>query len=147
MIMKLNEMKPKAGAVKAKRRLGRGNASGRGTYSGRGCKGQGQRKSGNVRPGFEGGQTPLINRLPKLRGFKNSAKVIFQVVNVGSLDVFKDNEEVNIQTLLGKRLIAKKDVPVKVLGNGKITKKIVLKVQKVSRAAKNKIIAAGGKVL
>lgn len=145
--MKLHSMKPKAGAIKSRRRVGRGNASGHGTYSGRGCKGQGQRKSSNVRPGFEGGQTPLISRLPKLRGFKNPNKVDFQVVNVSQLDVFKDNEEVNIQTLLEKKLISKKDVPVKVLGNGKITKKIVLKVHKASKSAKDKILAAGGKVL
>lgn len=145
--MKLNEMKPKTGSVKGRRRVGRGNASGHGTYCGRGCKGQGQRKSANVRPGFEGGQTPLISRLPKLRGFKNPNKVIFQVVNVGNLNDFKDGEEVNIQTLLEKNLISKKDVPVKVLAEGKLTKKLSLKVQKISKAAKDKIIAAGGKVL
>ncbi|MBN2307293.1 50S ribosomal protein L15 [Candidatus Peregrinibacteria bacterium] len=145
--MKLNEMKSKAGSTKSRKRIGRGNASGHGTYSGRGCKGQGQRKSGKVRPGFEGGQTPLINRLPKLRGFKNPTKIGFQVINVGKLDIYKDNEEVNIQTLLEKKLVSRKDVPVKVLGDGKITKKVILKVQKASRAAKNKIIAAGGKVL
>jgi len=145
--MKLNEMKPKAGALKARKRVGRGNASGHGTYCGRGSNGQGQRKSGNVRPGFEGGQTPLISRLPKLRGFRNPNKVFFQVVNVGSLNDFKDGEEVNIQTLLEKRLVSKKDVPVKILANGKLTKKVVLKVQKASRAAKAKVIAAGGKIL
>lgn len=145
--MKLNEIKPMAGAVKAKKRMGRGNASGHGTFSGRGCKGQGQRKSGTVRPGFEGGQTPLINRLPKLRGFKNPTKTTFQVVNVGALEVFENGEEVNLQTLLGKRLISKKDYPVKVLGDGKLTKKLTLKVQKTSRVAKAKVIAAGGKVL
>lgn len=145
--MKLNEMKAKVGSLKGKKRVGRGNASGRGTYCGRGCKGQGQRKSANVRPGFEGGQTSLISRLPKLRGFKNPNKIIFQVVNVGSLNIFKDSEEVNIQTLLEKKLITKKDVPVKVLGNGKLTSKIVLKVQKASKAAKDKVIAAGGKIL
>ena len=145
--MKLSSMKPKAGAVKSKKRLGRGNASGHGTYSGRGNKGQGQRKSGNVRPGFEGGQTPLISRLPKLRGFKNPNRVTFQVVNVGNLNDFKDGEEVNIQSLLEKKLVSKKDVPVKILGNGKLTKKVVLKVQKASKAAKEKVIAAGGKVL
>lgn len=145
--MKLSSMKPKVGAVKPSRRVGRGNASGRGTYSGRGNKGQGQRKSGNVRPGFEGGQTPLISRLPKLRGFKNPNRLEFQVVNVGNLNDFKDGEEVNIQTLLEKRLISKKDVPVKVLGNGKLTKKVLLKVQKASKTAKTKIVAAGGKVL
>jgi large subunit ribosomal protein L15 len=145
--MKLNDMKPKAGSLKRKRRVGRGNASGHGTYCGRGCKGQGQRKSANLRPGFEGGQTPLISRLPKLRGFKNPNKVVFQVVNVGNLNDFKDGEEVNIQTLLEKKLVSKKDVPVKVLGNGKLTKKVVLKVQKASRVAKEKVIAVGGKVL
>ena len=145
--MKLNEMKPKAGSVKAKKRMGRGNASGHGTFSGRGCKGQGQRKSGTVRPGFEGGQTPLIMRFPKLRGFKNPNRTAFQVVNVGSLESFNDGEEVNIQSLLEKGLISKRDFPVKMLGDGKLTKKITLKVQKASRVAKAKVIAAGGKVL
>lgn len=145
--MKLNEMKAKAGATKVRKRVGRGNASGHGTYSGRGVKGQGQRKSGKVRPGFEGGQTPLIQRLPKLRGFKNPNKAIFQVLNVSSLNVYKDGEEVNIQTLLEKRLISKKDVPVKLLGDGKLERKITLRVQKASRAAKEKVIAAGGKVI
>ncbi|MFH0838219.1 MAG: 50S ribosomal protein L15 [Patescibacteria group bacterium] len=145
--MKLHEMKPKAGSVRKKKRLGRGNASGHGTFSGRGCKGQGQRKSGNVRPGFEGGQTPLISRLPKLRGFKNPTRTDFQIVNVGSLNDFKDGDEVSIQTLLAKGLVSRKDVPVKALGNGKLTKKVVLKVQKASRSAKQKVIAAGGKVL
>jgi len=121
--MKLNEIKAKVGSQKKRRRIGRGNASGHGTYCGRGSKGQGQRKSANLRPGFEGGQTPLISRLPKLRGFKNPTKTGFQVVNVGSLNVFKDGEEVNIQTLLEKKLISKKGLPVKVLGNGKIAKK------------------------
>lgn len=145
--MKLNQIKPKIGAVKNKKRLGRGNASGHGTFSGRGCKGQGQRKSGNVRPGFEGGQTPLISRLPKLRGFNNPNKNVFQVVNVGSLEGFNDNEEVNIQALLEKRLISHKDMPVKILGHGKVAKKITLRVQKTSKSARAKILAAGGKVL
>jgi large subunit ribosomal protein L15 len=145
--MKLNEIKPSAGATKNRKRVGRGNGSGHGTFSGRGCKGQGQRKSGTVRPGFEGGQTPLINRLPKLRGFKNPTRTTFQVVNVGSLEVFNNGDEVNIQTLLEKKLISKKDLPVKILGDGKITKKVTLKVQKTSKAAKAKVLAAGGKVL
>lgn len=145
--MKLNALKPKAGSTKARKRVGRGNASGLGTFSGRGCKGQGQRKSGNVRPGFEGGQTPLISRLPKLRGFKNPNKVVFQVVNVADLNRFNDGEEVNIQTLLEKKLVHKKEVPVKLLGNGKLTKKVTVRLQKNSAAAKKKVIAAGGKIL
>ncbi len=145
--MKLDQMKAKAGASKSRKRVGRGNASGHGTYSGRGCKGMGQRKSGNVRPGFEGGQTPLISRLPKLRGFKNPNKTSFQVVNVVDLNRFNDGDEVNLQTLLQKRLVSKKDLPVKLLADGKLSKKVVIRLHKVSSAAREKVVAAGGKVL
>ena len=145
--MKLNQIKVKAGATQSRRRVGRGDGSGRGTYSGRGCKGMGQRKSGNVRPGFEGGQTPLISRLPKLRGFKNPNRVAFQVINVQDLNVFKDGDEVNFQVLLEKGLISKKDQPVKLLGDGKLQRKLTIKVHKVSTPAKKKVIEAGGKIL
>ena len=145
--MLLNNIKPKEGSTKSRKRVGRGNGSGLGTYSGRGCKGQGQRKSGNVRPGFEGGQTPLISRLPKLKGFKNPNKINYQVINVGQLDVFKDGDEVNPTTLAEKRLARRKNKPVKILGNGKITKKLTVKIDKVSASAKEKITAAGGKVV
>ena len=143
--MKLNAIKSTAN--KSRKRVGRGNASGHGTFSGRGCKGQGQRKSGNVRPGFEGGQTSLISRLPKLRGFKNPNKVHFQVVNVSDLDCFKDGDEVNVLTLLEKRLIRRKLAPVKLLGNGKMTKKVSVKLHKVSSSARDKVVTAGGKIL
>ena len=143
--MKLSELKPKVS--KTRKRVGRGNASGHGTFCGRGCKGQGQRKSGKVRPGFEGGQTPLIMRLPKLKGFKNPSKIIYQIVNLKDLNVFKDGDEVNIEMLLKKRLISKKMTPVKILGMGDLDKKLTLKVHKVSAVAKEKIIKAGGKVL
>jgi len=145
--MQLNNIKPKVGAAKAKRRVGRGNSSGVGTYCGRGCKGQGQRKSANVRPGFEGGQTSLIMRLPKLKGFKNINKITYQVVNVKDLNRFNDGDEVNVETLLEKRLISKKNVPVKILGMGKLEKKVTLKIHKISSLAKEKVIKAGGKVL
>jgi len=145
--MQLNNLKPKAGATKGRKRIGRGNASGHGTFCGRGCKGQGQRKSGNVRPGFEGGQTPLIMRLPKLRGFKSPCKITYQVVNLDDLSIFNDGDEVNFETLLQKGLIAKKSQPVKILGDGKLEKKLSFKVQKISSSAKKKIAKAGGKVL
>lgn len=145
--MLLNNIKPKEGSLKSKKRVGRGNGSGSGTYSGRGNKGQGQRKSGNVRPGFEGGQTPLISRLPKLKGFKNPNKKIYQVVNVSQLEVFKDGDEVNPITLAEKNLVRRKKMPIKILGNGKITKKLTVKISKVSASAKEKIVAAGGKVV
>ncbi|MBN2087280.1 50S ribosomal protein L15 [Candidatus Peregrinibacteria bacterium] len=145
--MKLNSIKNKAGVKKDRKRVGRGNASGHGTFSGRGCKGMGQRKSGNVRPGFEGGQTPLIMRLPKLKGFKNPNKVEYQVLNVKDLEKFKDGEEVNIESLLKNNLISRKKMPVKILGAGKITKKLTVKVQKISDSAREKIVKAGGKVI
>jgi len=145
--MFLNSIKPKSGSVKAGKRVGRGNASGHGTYSGRGCKGQGQRKSGTVRPGFEGGQTPLMRRLPKLRGFKSPTRIQYQVLNVGDLERFKDGDEVNVLTLIEKKLIKRKDCPVKILGNGKLTKKLTVKIHKLSASAKKKILSAGGKVL
>lgn len=145
--MLLHSIKSKKGTVKPKRRVGRGNASGHGTYCGRGCKGQGQRKSGNSRPGFEGGQTPLIMRLPKLKGFKNPNKVDFQVVNVKDLESFKEGAEVSILTLLEKKLVRRKDKPVKLLGHGKITKKLTVKVHKISSTAKDKVLSAGGNVI
>ena len=145
--MKLDSIKVKSGVNKNKRRRGRGNASGAGTYCGRGRKGQGQRKSSNVRRGFEGGQTPLILRLPKLKGFNNPNRVEYQIVNIRDLDVFKEGEEVNSETLLAKRLISKKKLPVKILGIGKIEKKLTIKVQKISDTAREKIVKAGGKII
>ena len=145
--MKLDSIKIKAGVNKVKRRRGRGNASGAGTYCGRGRKGQGQRKSANVRPGFEGGQTPLILRLPKLKGFRNPNRVESQVVNLKDLNLFNDGDEVNTGTLLAKNLISKKKLPVKILGIGKVEKKLTVRVQKISTTAREKIIKAGGKVL
>ena len=143
--MQLNSIKSKV--KKSRKRVGRGNGSVHGTFCGKGCKGQGQRKSGNVRPGFEGGQTPLIMRLPKLKGFKNPNRAEFQIVNVSDLDRFNEGEEVNVLTLLEKKLVRKKGEPVKLLGNGKITKKLNVKLNKVSSAAKEKIIAVGGKII
>lgn len=132
---------------KTRKRVGRGNASGHGTYSGRGSKGTGQHKGGNLRPGFEGGQTPLIMRLPKLKGFKNLNKIHFQVVNIKDLERFKDGDEVNVLTLLEKKLIRRKNEPVKILGEGKLTKKLTVKVNKLSASAKDRILQAGGKVI
>ncbi len=145
--MLLHSIKIKSGATKSKKRVGRGNSSGSGTYCGRGCKGQGQRKSANTRPGFEGGQTPLIMRLPKLKGFKNPNRINFQVVNVKDLECFKDGDEVNMLTLLEKKLIRRKRDPVKILGHGKLTKKLVIKAHKISASAKDKVLQAGGKIL
>lgn len=143
----LHQLKPKKGATKNSKRQGRGDSSGKGSFCGRGCKGQGARKSGNVRPGFEGGQTPIIMRLPKLRGFKSPNKTTFQVVNVNDLNCFKDGEEVNMEKLLEKRLIHSKDAPIKILGDGKLERKLNIKVHKLSSSAKAKVLASGGKIL
>ena len=145
--MRLSDLVPAKGQRKARKRIGRGNAAGTGTYCGRGCNGMGQRKSGNIRPGFEGGQTPLIMRLPKLRGFKNPNRVEFQVINIRDLNNFKDGDEVNIETLLKARLIRKKATPVKLLGIGKLEKKLTIRIHKISSTAKEKVEKAGGKIL
>lgn len=145
--MQLHTIKAKAGATRARKRVGRGNASGHGTYSGRGVKGAGQRKSRYSHPGFEGGQTSIIRRLPKLKGFKNPNKLIYQVVNLRDLNVFNDGDEVTLQSLLEKRLIRKKGQPVKILGDGKLERKLTIKVHKLSKTAYGKIVASGGKVI
>lgn len=145
--MKLHELKPNKGATKSKRRVGRGNGSGAGTYCGRGMNGQNCRTGGGVRPGFEGGQTPLIRRMPKLKGFRNPNRVGFQVVNVAKLNQFDEGTEITIELLYSKNLISKKDLPVKILGNGELTKKVTVNVDTVSNSAKAKIIKAGGNIL
>ena len=145
--MKLHSIKVKKGATHASLRRGRGNGSGHGTFCGRGCKGQGQRQGGNVRPGFEGGQTPLVRRMPKLRGFKNVNRISFQVVNVADLNQFENGDEVNPLSLFQKKLIRRPSMPVKVLGDGNLEKKLTVKVQKISASAKDKIAKAGGKVI
>lgn len=141
--MKQNTVKPSK--KKTKKRVGRGNAS-KGTYSGRGMKGQSSRSGGKRRPGFEGGQTPLIRRMPKLKGFKSPNKVRYQVVNVSQLEVFKNGTEVDKETLKKKKLIRNVEKPVKILSQGELTKKVTVKVENVSAAAQKKIEKAGGKV-
>jgi len=143
----LQELKPNKGAKKAKRRVGRGNGSGIGTYSGRGMNGQNCRTGGGVRPGFEGGQTPLILRMPKLKGFKSPNKKVYQVVNLTKLNQFKDGTEVNAELLAEKGLVAKSDQPVKILGTGELTKKLKFNVTKISDTAKDKIEKTGGEIL
>ena len=142
----LLKLKRNKGATQPKKRLGRGNGSGLGTYSGRGGNGQTARTGGNIKPGFAGGQTPLYRKMPKLKGFNNINRVTFQVVNVGSLDLFEDNTEVTAQKLFESKLISHADKPVKILGNGELSKKLQIKVDRVSDSAKEKITKAKGSV-
>ncbi len=129
---------------KLKKRRGRGNGSGRGTFSGRGCKGQKARSGGGVRPGFEGGQTPFMRKMPKLKGFTSPNKVRYQILNVRQLNILKDGTKVTKKELLKQGLIASSDKPVKILSQGELTKKLT--VENVSKEALKKIKNAGGKV-
>ena len=145
--MQLNDFRPAEGSRKSRKRVGRGNGSGYGTTAGRGSKGQLSRSGGGKGAGFEGGQTPLAMRLPKLPGFKNHNRVEYAPVNVSRLELlYNDGETVDAESLLAKGVIKHDYVPVKVLGDGEITKKLTVKVDKVSASAKAKIEAAGGKV-
>jgi len=144
--MQQNELKPPLGAKHKRKRVGRGDGSGHGTYSGRGCKGQKSRSGGGVRIGFEGGQLPLIRRLPRKRGFNNIFKTEYNIVNVGELDSFPSGSEVNTEELLKTGSIKSLDRPTKILGDGDIHHSLVVKANKFSAAAERKIVAAGGKI-
>ena len=145
--MKLHEISPAAGSTTAPKRLGRGVGSGLGKTSGKGHKGAKARSGGGKRAGFEGGQTPLAMRLPKLPGFKNPRRIEYTAVNVSTLEVkFEDGAVVDGASLKAAGITKSEFEPVKVLGDGEITKKLTVKVDKVSASAKAKIEAAGGKV-
>ena len=142
--MRIDTLKPAEGAVIKAKRLGRGIGSGLGKTSGKGHKGQWARSGGGVRPGFEGGQTPLARRLPK-RGFNNKFAIKYDIVNVESLNVFDEGTVVTPELLVESRIVSgKNNGGVKVLGNGTITKKLTVKADKFSASAKSAIEAAGG---
>lgn len=145
--MDLSNLKPAEGSVKKRKRVGRGHGSGHGGTSGRGMNGQASRAGGTKGPGFEGGQTPLAMRLPKLPGFRNVNRKEYVPVNVGRLEEKFDNgDTVNGDSLVDKGIIKHADALVKVLGDGNLTKKLTVAVDKVSASAKQKIEAAGGEV-
>jgi large subunit ribosomal protein L15 len=144
--MKQNELRPPEGAKHKRKFVGRGDGSGHGTYSGRGCKGQKARSGGGVRLGFEGGQLPLIKRLPRKRGFTNVFKTKYNIVNVGKLAIFPPETEVTPEELLRAGLINTPDNPTKILGAGDIRHPLLVKADKFSSSAEEKILAAGGKI-
>lgn len=141
----LNQLKPVEGARYTRKRKGQGVGSGLGKTAGRGQKGQNSRSGGGVRPGFEGGQIPLFQRLPK-RGFKNVNRKEYAVVNVSDLNVFENGAEVTIETLIKAGLVNKTYDGVKVLGNGTLEKKLTVKASKFSASAEAAIKNAGGTV-
>ena len=145
--MQLHDLTPAKGSTHSRKRVGRGNSGKGGTYAGRGLNGQGSRSGGTKGAGFEGGQTPLAMRLPKLPGFVSPRRIEFTPINVSTLEErFEADAVVDGAALKAARLVKSVDEPVKVLGNGEITKKLTVKVDKVSASAKAKIEAAGGKV-
>lgn len=143
--MRLHDLKPRPGAKHRRKRLGHGDSSGRGKTSGRGHKGHRARSGRGFRPGFEGGQMPLIRRLPK-RGFSNARHATTYIpVNVAALEVFPEGSVVNDVALRAARLANGRASGIKILGDGEISKKLTVKVQAFSAVAKAKIEAAGGK--
>ena len=145
--MRLGELSPAMGATTTKKRLGRGIGSGLGKTSGKGHKGQWARSGGGVRPGFEGGQMPLIRRVPK-RGFNNHFKKVYSIVNLSVLESLEANSVVDMQMLGEKGLIKviKGSVGLKVLGNGTLTKALTVKAASFSASAKDAIEKAGGTI-
>lgn len=142
--MKLHELSPAVGSTKESKRIGRGHGSGNGKTAGKGHKGQKARAGHGMRPGFEGGQMPLQRRVPK-RGFNNIFAEEWIAINVSALEVFEDGAVVDAAALKAAGIIKKADLPVKVLGNGKLTKKLTVNLNAFSASAAEKINTAGGK--
>lgn len=143
--MRLDTLSPAPRSRKNRKRVGRGNGSGYGTYSGRGVKGQKSRAGFRMRPGFEGGQLPIIERLPRKRGFTNIFRTEYSVVNLSRLNAFESGDEVTLEKMLAAGLVKSLKNPVKVLAAGEIDRALTVKAHKFSTAAKTKIEAAGGK--
>ncbi len=143
--MRLHDISPPPKSRVSSRRKGRGISAGQGKTAGRGCDGQKSRSGGKLRPGFEGGQMPLLQRVPK-RGFTNIFKKEWAILNVDRLNVFEDEEMVGLDKLIEKGLIKDQKKRVKILGNGEIEKKLTVQAHHFSRSAEQKIEQAGGKV-
>ena len=141
--MKIHDLKPPAGSHKKKQRIARGIGGKGGKTAGRGSKGQ--RARGSIKPGFEGGQTPLHRRIPKAKGFNNPFRVEYHVVNLDTLETFDAGSEVSPATLRARGLVAKRGL-VKVLGRGELNKAVTVKAHGFSESAKSAIEAAGGSV-
>jgi large subunit ribosomal protein L15 len=146
--MKLHELRPAVGAKKKRKRVGRGRAAGQGKTAGRGTKGQNSRSGGGVRPGFEGGQTPLWQRTPKPRGtdFQDPWRVRFTPVNLERLASFQEGEKVTPETLVKAGVIKRADELVAILGRGEIKHPLAIKAHRFSNSAKAKIEAVGGEI-
>ena len=145
-LLRLGNLKPHEGALKKRKIVGAGPGSGKGKTCGRGMKGQKARSGGATRLGFEGGQMPLIRRVPK-RGFTNIFKKQYEILNVGDLEIFEANSEIEPGILVKKGLLGKKKAGVKILGGGKLSKALTVKAMSFSTGARKKIESAGGKAV
>jgi large subunit ribosomal protein L15 len=144
--MKLHDLKPPEGAKKRRKRVGRGISAGQGKTAGRGTKGQAARSGGTKAPYFEGGQLPLVRRLPYKRGFKNIFKVHYVPVNLYRLEDFAANDEVTPATLAEAKIITSPSLPVAILGQGELDRPLVVRAHRFSASARTKIEEAGGSV-
>jgi len=145
-LVRQNNIAPAPGSRRASRRVGRGDGSGKGTYSGRGCKGQKSRAGYKMRPGFEGGQLPLIKRLPRKRGFTNIFRTEYSTVKVGTLNAFDAGSEVTPEKLVEAGIVKSLKNPIKILADGDIDRSLTVRANKFTASARAKIEAAGGTV-
>ncbi|PKB78476.1 MAG: 50S ribosomal protein L15 [SAR202 cluster bacterium Io17-Chloro-G9] len=141
-----HQIAPSKGARKRRKRVGRGDSAGQGSTAGRGMKGQKSRSGGSPRPGFEGGQNPLIKGLPMKRGFNNPFKTYYSLVSLDQLNTFEGGARVTPEDLLGRQILRNLKTPVKIVGNGEITKAVTVAAHKFTRSARESIEAVGGRV-
>jgi len=145
--VRANDLSPIPGSIHKKKRVGRGNSSGHGTYSGRGLKGQASRSGPDIRIGFEGGQIPLIRALSRKRGFNNRFRVEYEPINISQLESLPANEEITPELLRKLGIVKSSRLPVKILGDGDLTRTLTVHADRFSATARAKIEAAGGKVV
>lgn len=144
--MQSHDLRPPKGALhKQRKRVGRGDSAGQGSYSGKGMKGQKARSGNDIRVGFEGGQLPLIRRMSRKRGFTNHFRVEYEVVNVALLEKLEGVTEVTPESLRMAGIVKKEQLPVKILGDGELTRALTVKANRFTAGAKAKIEAAGGR--
>ncbi len=143
--MRQNELAPPLGAKHKRKRIGRGLGSGHGTSATKGTKGQKARTGFTLRPGFEGGQLPLIKRLPEKRGFTNFFRTEYTTIDLYRLNIFEEESEVTPQRLVEEGLVKSLKKPIKILGDGELKKPLIVKANKFTETARKKIEAAGGK--
>ncbi len=141
-----HQLTPHKGARKQRKRVGRGDAAGQGSTAGRGMKGQKSRSGGKLRPGFEGGQLPLIKGLPMKRGFTNPFKIYYSLVKVESLDSFEAGDRITPEELQRRGILRNLNQPVKIVGDGELSKPVTVAAHKFTRSAREKIEAAKGTV-